>query len=182
MPQKEGQKNIAGNRPPRVQIEYDVELYGAERKVRLPFIMGAMAGLSGKPVEPLPSVSKREFLEFDVDNFNDRMRAMKPRAAFTVPNKLAGDGNMAVDLTFQQISDFAPDRVARMIEPLRRLLEAREQLSHLLTYMDGKDNAEQLVAKLLKDPVLLQALASSANPAEGTGPKPEQQQSAEQQD
>jgi len=160
------QKFIARNRAPRVQIEYDVELYGAEKKVQLPFVMGVMADLAGKPADPLPPVADRKFLEFDVDNFDTRMKAMKPRVAFMVPNTLTGEGNLAVDMTFESLDDFAPDAIARKVEPLRRLLEAREQLSNLLSYMDGKDGAEALVAKLLNDPALREALASAPKPEE----------------
>ena len=133
------QKFIGRNRAPRVQVEYDVELYGSQKKVQLPFVMGVLADLSGKPEEPLPPVAERKFLEIDVDNFNDRLKATKPRVAFTVPNTLTGEGNLAVDITFESLDDFAPDAIARKVEPLRRLLEAREQLSNLLSYMDGKD-------------------------------------------
>ena len=162
------QKFIARNRAPRVQIEYDVELYGAEKKIQLPFVMGVMADLAGKPEDPLPPVADRKFLEFDVDNFDTRMKAMKPRVAFTVPNTLTGEGNLAVDITFESMDDFSPDAVAKKVEPLRKLLEARTQLSNLLSYMDGKSGAEQLVGKLLSDPALLQALASNAKPQEGS--------------
>lgn len=167
MPQDAGQKFIARNRAPRVQIEYEVELYGAQKMIQLPFVMGVLAGLSGKPAEPLAPVGERRFLEVDVDNFGDRLKAMRPRVAFTVPNTLTGEGNLAVDVTFESLADFAPDAVARKVEPLRRLLEAREQLSNLLSYMDGKDGAEQLVAKLLKDPALREALAQAPAPAGG---------------
>lgn len=167
MPQEQGSKFIQRNRAPRVQIEYDVETYGAMRKVNLPFVMGVLADLSGKPTEPLPAVADRKFLEIDVDNFNDRMKAIKPRVAFTVPNTITGEGNLAVDMTFQNMDDFTPDAIARKVEPLRKLLEAREQLAHLLTYMDGKDSAEDLVTKLLGDKALLEALSSSGKPAEG---------------
>jgi type VI secretion system protein ImpB len=155
------QKFIARNRAPRVQIEYDVELYGAEKKVQLPFVMGVMADLSGKPAEPLPNVADRKFLEVDVDNFDERMKAMKPRAAFTVPNTLTGEGNLAVDITFENMDDFSPAAVAKKVGALNQLLEARTQLANLLTYMDGKSGAEDLIAKALKDPTLLQALASA---------------------
>ena len=155
------QKFIARNRAPRVQIEYDVELYGAEKKVQLPFVMGVLSDLSGKPSEPLAPVSDRKFLEVDVDNFDARMKSMKPRVAFQVPNALTGDGNIAVDITFESMDDFSPAAVARKVEPLRKLLDARTQLSNLLSYMDGKSRAEELLANALKDPALLQALASA---------------------
>jgi type VI secretion system protein ImpB len=158
------QKFIARNRAPRVQIEYDVELYGAEKKVQLPFVMGVMADLSGKPAEPLAPVADRKFLEVDVDNFDERMKAMKPRAAFTVPNTLTGEGNLAVDITFENMDDFSPAAVAKKVDALNQLLQARTQLSNLLTYMDGKSGAEELIAKALKDPTLLQALASAPKP------------------
>ena len=161
------QKFIARNRAPRVQIEYDVELYGAEKKVQLPFIMGVMSDLSGKPEEPLAPVADRKFLEVDVDNFDSRMKAMKPRVAFQVPNTLTGEGNIAVDLTFESMDDFTPGAIARKVESLSKLLEARQQLSNLITYMDGKTGAEELIAKVVKDPALLKSLADSAGKPAG---------------
>ena len=160
------QKFIARNRAPRVQIEYDVELYGAEKKVQLPFVMGVMSDLSGKPAEALPPVADRKLLEIDVDNFDDRLKAMKPRVAFQVPNTLTGEGNLSVDITFESMDDFSPGAIARKVEPLRKLLEARTQMANLTTYMDGKTGAEELIGKVLKDPALLQALASSPKAAD----------------
>ncbi len=159
---KSSQKFIARNRAPRVQIEYDVELYGAEKTIQLPFVMGVMADLSGKSEDPLPAVADRKFLEIDVDNFDDRMKSIKPRAAFSVPNTLTGEGNIAVDLTFERMDDFSPAAVARNVEPLNTLLEARTRLEHLRTYMDGKSEAEDLMTRLIHDPVALAALAGSA--------------------
>lgn len=158
------QKFIARNRAPRVQIEYDVEVYGAEKQVQLPFVMGVMADLSGKPADPLAPVADRKFLEVDVDNFDERLKAMKPRAAFQVPNTLTGEGNLSVDVTFESMDDFSPAAVARKVEPLRKLLEARTQLNNLMSYMDGKSGAEDLISKALSDPALLQALASAPKP------------------
>ena len=160
------QKFIARNRAPRVQIEYDVELYGAEKKVQLPFVMGVLSDLSGKPAEPLAPVADRKFLEVDVDNFDARMKSMKPRVAFQVPNTLTGEGNIAVDITFESMDDFSPAAVAKKVDSLAKLLEARQQLSNLVTYMDGKGGAEELVAKILQDPALLSSLATSAKPAD----------------
>ena len=161
------QKFIARNRAPRVQIEYDVELYGAEKKVQLPFVMGVMSDLSGKSEEPLAPVSDRKFLEVDVDNFDARMKSMKPRVAFQVENTLTGEGSLPVDITFESMDDFSPAAVARKVEGLNKLLEARTQLSNLITYMDGKTGAEELIAKVLKDPALLNTLAAAKKP-EGT--------------
>jgi len=160
------QKFIARNRAPRVQIEYDVELYGAQKKVQLPFVMGVMADLSGKPSEPLAPVGDRKMLEIDVDNFDERLKAMKPRVAFQVPNTLTGEGNLNVDITFESMDDFSPAVVAKKVEGLNKLLEARTQLSNLITYMDGKSGAEELIAKIINDPALLQALTSAPKPAD----------------
>jgi len=160
------QKFIARNRAPRVQIEYDVELYGAQKKVQLPFVMGVMSDLSGKPEEPLPPVSDRKFLEVDVDNFDARMKAMKPRVAFQVENTLTGEGNLPVDITFESMDDFSPAAVARKVDGLNKLLEARTQLANLITYMDGKTGAEELIAKVLADPALLSSLTAEAKPQE----------------
>ena len=166
MAKASSQKFIARNRAPRVQIEYDVELYGAEKKVQLPFVMGVLADLSGKPAEAPPPVADRKFLEIDVDNFDSRMKAMKPRAAFQVPNTLTGEGNLSVELTFESMDDFSPAAIAGKVDALSKLLEARKQLANLITYMDGKSGAEDLVSKLLQDPALLQALATTKNPQE----------------
>jgi type VI secretion system protein ImpB len=158
------QKFIARNRAPRVQIEYDVELYGAEKKVQLPFIMGVLSDLSGKPSEPLAPVADRKFLEIDVDNFDSRMKSMKPRAAFQVPNTLTGEGNLNIELSFESMDDFSPAAIARKVDALNKLLSARQQLSNLITYMDGKTGAEELIAKVLQDPALLQSLAAAPKP------------------
>ncbi len=158
------QRFIARNRAPRVQIEYDVELYGAEKKVQLPFVMGVMADLSGKSTEPPPPVADRKFLDFDSDNFDARMKAMKPRVSFQVPNKLTGEGNIAVDLTFESMDDFSPAAVAAKVDGLKELLEARQQLANLVTYMDGKTGAEELIAKVVKDEALLKSLAAAKAP------------------
>lgn len=163
------QKFIGRNRAPRVQIEYDVELYGAEKKIQLPFVMGVFADLSGKPTEPLPPVADRKFLDIDVDNFDDRMKAIKPRVAFPVPNTLTGEGNLSVDISFDSMDDFSPAAVARKVDALNKLLQARQQLSNLVTYMDGKTGAEELIAKVLNDPALLQTLAASKKPVDESG-------------
>lgn len=159
------QKFIARNRAPRVQIEYDVEIYGSEKKIELPFVMGVLADLSGKPTEPLPAVGERKFLDVDIDNFDERMKAIQPRVAFAVPNTLTGEGQLMVDITFESIDDFSPAAVARKVEPLRRLLEARTQLANLQTYMDGKAGAESLINQLMQDPALLKALSAAPNQA-----------------
>lgn len=162
---KSGQKFIARNRAPRVQIEYDVEVYGSEKKIQLPFVMGVMADLSGKPEEPLPEIGDRKFLEIDVDNFDARMKAISPRVSFQIPNMLTNEGEMAVDITFDSLDDFSPDAVARKVDSLSRLLQARTQLANLLSYMDGKSGAENLIAKVLSDPALMKALSSTPNQA-----------------
>ncbi|SFU73523.1 type VI secretion system contractile sheath small subunit [Xenorhabdus koppenhoeferi] len=159
-----GQKFISRNRAPRVQIEYDVELYGSEKSVQLPFIMGVIADLAGKPIEALPDVSERKFLEIDIDNFNERMSSINPRAAFQVENTLTGEGKLNIDLSFKSMEDFQPDAIAKKVEPLAKLLEARIQLANLLSYMDGKSGAEKLISEILQNPALLQSLAEAPNP------------------
>ncbi|MGH7940369.1 MAG: type VI secretion system contractile sheath small subunit [Limisphaerales bacterium] len=166
MAKASSQKFINRNRAPRVQIEYDVELYGAQKKIELPFVMGVMADLSGKPADPLAPVADRKFLEIDVDNFDERMKSCKPRVAFQAPNTLTGEGNMNVELTFQSMDDFSPAAVARKVDSLNKLLTARTELSNLLTYMDGKSGAEELIGKLLNDPEMLKSLAAAPKPAE----------------
>ena len=161
------QKFIARNRAPRVQIEYDVELYGSKKKVQLPFVMGVLSDLSGKPADPLAPVADRKFTDVDVDNFDSFLKSQKPRVAFQVPNTLTGEGNINLDITFESMDDFSPAAIARKVDALSKLLEARTQLANLLTYMDGKTGAESLIQKVLQDPELLKSL--------GQAPKPEAQ-------
>lgn len=167
MAKASSQKFIARNRAPRVQIEYDVEVYGAQKKVQIPFVMGVLADLSGDSQEPLPGVDERKFANIDVDNFDERMKSMKPRVAISVPNTLTGEGNLQVDMTFESMDDFSPAAVARKVDALNKLLEARTQLSNLITYMDGKAGAEELIAAALNDPALLKSLVDQAKPKSG---------------
>lgn len=164
---KSGQKFIARNRAPRVQIEYEVETYGSEKKIQLPFVMGVMSDLSGKPTEPLPPVTDRKFLEIDIDNFDERMKAIKPRVAFRVPNTLTGNGELSIDLTFESMDDFSPAAIAKNVDALNKLLQARTELSNLLSYMDGKTGAEELLAQVLQDPALLKSLAAAPKKTDG---------------
>ncbi len=164
MAKQSSQKFIARNRAPRVQIEYDVEVYGAQKTIQLPFVMGVLSDLSGNPSEKLPGVADRKFLEIDVDNFDERLKSMKPRVAFAVPNTLTGEGNLMCDITFESMDDFSPAAIAKKVEPLRKLLETRTQLANLMTYMDGKAGAEELIGNILKDPTVLRSLASTPNP------------------
>jgi type VI secretion system protein ImpB len=164
MAKQSSQKFIARNRAPRVQIEYDVEVYGAQKKVQVPFVMGVMSDLSGANNEELPAVEDRKALEIDVDNFDSRLQAMKPRVSFAVPNTLTGEGNLNVDITFESMDDFSPAAVARKVGSIAKLLEARTQLANLGTYLDGKAGAEKLIAQAINDPALLQSLASAQKP------------------
>ena len=158
---KGGQRFIKENRAPRVHIEYEVETFGSRQKVELPFVMGVMSDLSGKSNVEKKKIADRDFVEFDMDNFEQRMEAIAPRAAFTVDNSLTGEGKMALDLTFKSMDDFSPGAVAKNVPALAKLLEARTQLNDLLLYMDGKDGAQGLLDKVLKDPDLLKALAGT---------------------
>ena len=175
MASNSGQKFIGKNRAPRVQVEYDVELYGAEKKVNLPFVMGVMSDLSGKSeVDKDKKLEDKKFLDIDVDNFDDRLKSSKPRVAFNVPNTMTGEGNIAVDVSFESMDDFSPDKVAEKVDGVKELLEARKQLSNLLSYMDGKSVAEDLISKLLEDETLLKALAAKAKPQDSDSNKGEE--------
>jgi type VI secretion system protein ImpB len=158
---KSGQRFIKENRAPRVHIEYEVETFGSLQKVSLPFVMGVMSDLSGKSHVEKKAMDKRDFLEFDMDNFEQRMAAIAPRAAFNVDNTLTGEGKLSVDMTFNTMEDFSPGQVAQKVPALAKLLEARQELNDLMLYMDGKDGAQDLLDKVLKDPELMKALAAA---------------------
>ena len=159
-----GQKFIARNRAPRVQIEYDVEVYGAEKKVELPFVMAVLSDLSGKSEVEQPELSERKLLDIDVDNFDERLKSIKPRVALSVANTLTGEGLLSVDMTFNNMEDFSPAQIAQKVDALKQLLDARTQLSNLQTYMDGKVGAEALISQILKDPALMKTLAAAPKP------------------
>jgi len=169
---KGGQKFIKENRAPRVHIEYEVETFGSRQKVEIPFVVGVMSDLSGKSNVEKKPLDKRDFVEFDMDNFEQKMEAMAPRAAFTVENTLTGEGQMGVDLTFKSLEDFSPGQIAKNVPALAKLLEARQQLNDLMLYMDGKDGAQGLLDKVLKDPELMKALAAAKPVAEGGDGEP----------
>jgi type VI secretion system protein ImpB len=139
--------------------------------------MGVLSDLSGKSKTLPPPVEERRMLEIDAENFDDRLKSIAPRTAFNVPNTLTGEGNIAVDLTFESMEDFSPGKVVSKVDGLKQLMEARQQLSNLLSYMDGKSGAEELLTKILSDPALLKALAAKAQdkaPAEAdAAPAPE---------
>jgi type VI secretion system protein ImpB len=153
MPKKESlQHKLDRVRPPRVQITYDVEIGDAIELKELPFVIGVMGDFVGKPEEPLPALKNRKFVEIDADNFNQVMAGMNPRLAFTVDNKLQDDGSkMGVELKFDNIEDFEPDQIVRQVEPLRKLVEARQKLTDLRSKMDGNEKLETLLEDIISD-------------------------------
>ena len=160
-----GQKFISRNRKPRVHITYE-DPYDAERLVELPFVMGVLADLSGNASQVAkPDMNERKFLDFDMDNFDKRMAAIEPAISMKVANKLGGDGReeLSVNLKFNKMDDFSPAAVARQMPATAKLLQAREQLTNLLRYMDGKVAAEDALKKLLADPELMAAMKSRLN-------------------
>ena len=165
---QDGQKFIRRNRAPRVHIEYEVASYGSVEKVSLPFVMGVLADLSGKSEKEKKSMADRDFVNVDMDNFGDFQKSIAPRAAFYVDNTLTGEGKLAVDLTFNSMDDFTPGGVAKQMPATAKLLDARQQLSDLLAYMDGKDKAEGVIDALLKNPDLLNSLAAESKARAGS--------------
>ncbi|MBH9577740.1 MULTISPECIES: type VI secretion system contractile sheath small subunit [Inhella] len=162
----EGQKFIGRNRAPRVQIQYELEQYGAKKMVELPFIVGVMSDLAGKSdsEEAKKAVADRKFMEIDIDNFDKRMAAIKPKVSFQVDNALTGEGQIPVSIEFESMDDFSPIKVASKVDSLKKLVEARNQLAALKTYMDGKSQAEELLNKIIEDPNLLKAIADAPKP------------------
>jgi type VI secretion system protein ImpB len=150
-------------RAPRVQITYDVEIGGAMEMKEIPFVVGVLSDLSGKPDEPLPKVKDRKFVEIDRDNFNSVLAAMKPRLAFKVDNKLVNDDSqLAVELRFKSLDDFHPEQIARQVTPLAKLVETRRRLSDLLNKLDGNDRLEELLQEAVSSTEALQQLGGEA--------------------
>ncbi len=168
-------KKLGRIRPPRVHITYEVETGGAIEMKELPFVMGVLSDLSGKPEEPLPRLKDRKFVEIDRDNFDAVMKGMKPRLAYNVENKLTGDGSkLGVELRFNSIEDFEPENVVRQVEPLRKLLETRIQLKAILAKTDGNERLEAKLQEIISNTELAQRLGKEtgqgAGGGEGEGP------------
>ena len=153
MPKKESlQHKIDRVRPPRIQITYDVEIGGAIELKELPFVVGVMGDFVGKPEDPLPAFKNRKFVEIDPDNFNQVMAGMKPRLAYTIDNKLQEDGSkMGIELKFNDIEDFEPDQIVQQVEPLRKLVEARQKLADLRSKMDGNEKLETMLEEIISN-------------------------------
>jgi type VI secretion system protein ImpB len=150
-------------RSPRVQITYDVEIGDAIEMKEIPFVVGVLGDLSGKPDEPLPKLKDRKFIEIDRDNFNKVLEGMKPRVAFRVDNKLANDGSqLAIDLRFKSMDDFHPEHVAEQVEPLRKLVDARQRLSDLLTKLDGNDKLDEMLQEVISNTESLKKLGDES--------------------
>lgn len=165
----DAQKFIGRNRAPRVQIEYELETNGAKKLVELPFIVGVMSDLAGKSqsAEAKKPLAERKFLEIDIDNFDQRMAALAPKVKFDVENVLTDKaGTIEVSIDFTSMNDFSPIKVAEKVAALKDLVQARNQLAALLTYMDGKQSAENLLNDILNDPTLIRSIAAAPMPAE----------------
>ncbi|MCD4721627.1 MAG: type VI secretion system contractile sheath small subunit [Desulfobacula sp.] len=146
-------------RSPRVQITYDVEKGDAIEMKEIPFVVGVLADLSGKPEEALPKLKERKLVEIDRDNFSKVLEGMKPRLAYRVDNKLSDDdSSIAVELKFKSLEDFHPEQVAKQIDPLRKLVEAREKLSGLLNKLDGNDKLDELLQDVISSTDSLEKL------------------------
>jgi len=166
-PTESTQHKLDRVRRPRVHLTYDLEVGGATQQKELPFVVGVLADLSGKPAEPLPRLRDRKFVEIDRDNFNKVLAGTKPRLAFQTDNTLEKDGSkIGIELRFQNIRDFEPEQVVRQIEPLRQLLVARERLADLLSKMDGNEKLEQVLQDVISSTETLKKLSRET----GRGP------------
>lgn len=159
------QKWVGRNRPPRVQITYDVEIGDAVEKKELPLVVGLMADLSGQPLNPQPKLKERRFVEIDRDNFNEIMGKIAPRLELSVPDTLKGEGNLKIDLNFTDFEHFHPEAIVKQVPRLARLLEARQQLRDLLAKLDGNDELDALLGNVIQNTEELKLLRGQAAPA-----------------
>jgi type VI secretion system protein ImpB len=167
------QKWVGRNRPPRVQITYDVELGGAIEKRELPMVVGLLADLSGQPATPLPKLKERRFVEIDRDNFDEIMGKIAPRLDLSVPDTLKGEGNLKVELKFEQFSDFHPEALVNQVPRLAKLLEARQQLRDLLAKLDGNDELDSMLERIVQNSEELKKLQSQAHAGDAAASAPQ---------
>lgn len=146
-------------RPPRVQITYDVEIGDAIEQKEIPFVVGVLSDLSGKPEEPLPPIKERKYVEVDRDNINNVMEGMKPRLSYSVENKIEDDDSkISVELNFKDLDDFHPEKIAEQVEPIRKLVEARKKLYNLMAKLDGNDKLDELLQDVISNSEKLEAI------------------------
>jgi type VI secretion system protein ImpB len=159
------QKKLERVRPPRVSITYEVETGGAIEMKELPFVMGVLADLSGNPAQPLPRLKERKFVEVNPDNFDTVLKSAQPRLQFTTENKLQPDGSkIAVELKFESLDDFSPDKVAEQVKPLRELLELRTKLADLRGRLQGNDKLEEILQETINDAEAMRKLRAEIAP------------------
>src|SRR4051812_16659787 len=162
-------KKLARVRKPRVHITYDVEVGDAIEQKELPYVVGVLADLSGRPKDALPRVKDRKFVEIDRDNFNQAMAGMKPRLTFRVPNRLANDDSqIGGGLTFQSLDDFGPEAVAQQVEPIRKLVEARQRLNELALKVNSSDKLDELLQDVVQNTDALKQITAAGGPKPGT--------------
>jgi type VI secretion system protein ImpB len=171
------QKKLGRVRPPRVHITYDVETGGAIEKKELPFVVGVMADLSGQPEKALPLVKDRKFVDIDRDNFDAVLAKAAPRLVYKVDNTLTEDDTrLGVELKFKSLEDFEPQNVAKQVEPLRKMLEIRNQLTNLRSSLYGNDKFDALLQEVIHNTAALDKLRSEVGlPEPGDAPKPGQE-------
>lgn len=166
------QKWVGRNRPPRVQITYDVEIGDAVEKKELPLVVGLLADLSGQPVQPLPKLKERRFVEIDRDNFDGVLGNISPRLDLSVPDTMKGEGNLKIELNFKQFSDFHPEAIVSQVPRLAKLLEARQQLRDLLAKLDGNDELDGLLERVVQNSEDLKTVQSQAKAEADAAPAP----------
>ena len=163
---------VGRNRPPRVQITYDVEIGDAVEKKELPLVVGLLADLSGKPVTPLPKLKDRRFVEIDRDNFDSVLGKISPRLDMSVPDTLKGEGNLKIELNFKEFGDFHPEAIVKQVPRLAKLLEARQQLRDLLAKLDGNDELDDLLESVVQSTEDLKTVQSQALAEQGSEAAP----------
>lgn len=166
------QKWVGRNRPPRVQITYDVEIGDAVEKKELPLVVGLLADLSGQPLNALPKMKERRFVEIDRDNFNEIMGKIAPRLDLSVPDTFKGEGNLKIDLNFTDFEHFRPESIVKQVPRLARLLEARQQLRDLLAKLDGNDELDALLENVIQNTDELKSLRGQTAPATQVAAEP----------
>ncbi|QCO67883.1 type VI secretion system contractile sheath small subunit [Luteimonas yindakuii] len=160
------QKRLQKIRPPRVQLTYDVEKGDAIEQKELPFVVGVLGDFSGNPEQPLPRLKDRKFVNVDLDNFDEVMEGVAPRATYRVQNRIGDQGGeFGVELNFKSIDDFRPESVVQQVEPLRRLLESRSKLADLRNKLAGNEKLEDILTDVLNNTEQLARLGAE-NPQE----------------
>jgi type VI secretion system protein ImpB len=151
-------KFLKRNRKAKRHGGHAVKIYRCEKELGLPFLQAGFPDVGRDADELLPAIDDEKFIDIDIDNFDERIKAMKPRNS--VPDADAAGFYMPLgpNSGADDHDRLAAIDMANKVDILRKLLDTRMQLGQLQRYADGRQGAQDLLVRLSNDTALLNFL------------------------